>query len=81
MVDNAATFVFRSNMTVTRMVVAKNPEHWVPDASTLVLADFSSSCKVQHPSEAVNVVSLGFRSYFCRASACHTLQIMCHTVF
>ena len=38
-----------------KMVVAKNPEHWVPDASTLALADFSGSCKVQHPSEAVNV--------------------------
>ena len=57
-----------------KMVVAKNPEHWVPDASTLVLADFSGSCKVQHPSEAVNVESFGFPSHFCRASACYTLQ-------
>ena len=39
--DNATTFVFSSGMTVTRVVVAKNPEHWVPDASTSVLADFS----------------------------------------
>ena len=80
MVDNASTLVFSSNMTVTRMVVAKNPEHQVPDAATLVLADFSG--KVQHPSEAVSVESFGFPSYFCRASACHTLQIItCHTVF
>ena len=26
-VDNATTFVFSSGMTVTRVVVAKNPEH------------------------------------------------------
>ena len=65
-----------------KMVVAKNPEHWVLDASTLVLADFSGSCKVEHPSEAVNVESFGFPSYFCRASAYHTLQLKpCHTVF
>ena len=55
MVDNATTFVFSSGMTVTRVVVAKNPEHWVPDASTVVLADFFGSCKVEHPSEAVDV--------------------------
>ena len=40
-VANATTFVFSSGMTVTRVVVAKNLEHWVPDASTLVFADFS----------------------------------------
>ena len=64
MVDNTATFVFSSNMTVTRMVVAKNLEHWVPDASTLVLADFSGLCQVQYPSEAVNVESFRFPSTF-----------------
>ena len=42
------------------MVVVKNPKHRAPDASTLILADFSGSCKVQHPSEVVNVVSFGF---------------------
>ena len=57
------------------MVVVKNPEHKAPDASTLVFANFSGSYKVQHPSESVNVESFGFPSYFCRASACYTLQI------
>ena len=32
----------------------ENPVHWVLDASTLVLADFFGSCKVKHPSEAVD---------------------------
>ena len=60
----------------------ENPEHWAPDASTWVLADFSGSCKVQHPSEAVNVKSFGLPLTFYRACACHTLQAKtCHTVF
>ena len=29
---------------------------------------------MQHPSEAVNVESFGFPSYFCQASACYALQ-------
>ena len=56
------------------MVVVKDPEHWVPDASTLVLADFSGSCKVQHPSEAVNVeVLVSLLPFALLIKTCHTV--------
>ena len=55
-VDNATTFVSSPGITVTGVFVATDPEHWVPDASTSVLANFSGFvCKVVHPSEAEDV--------------------------
>ena len=53
--DNATTFVFSSGMTVTRMVVAKNPEHWYLTRPLRSSRTSLVSCKVEHPSEPVDV--------------------------